>query len=554
MRRSLSFRIVITACFVLFGTLPVVLLAGPLLLRLFDASRESTVRELRMVSRGAADRMAHELGLFLSRVDTLARTSDMAFAARSLTFLLRADSLIEDFHAANPMVSEVWYFNRLQEVVSVAPLASELLPPLPFVREVVQDYVRREEQHIAVGLEFFECKLRRGEAGLCYFHPVSGVFKGLEGVLAIQIPFSRLAGLAEGGLPRSTTLALRSRKHGLLYGRPPDGTESLTFTSDVPLSGGPAFQVEVSEPMHVRMAPVWDLMWTSIAFVGAVLVGIALIGLLLARISLRPVVALEGVVRDYSLGRYDVPMPKVAFSEFRMVMATVADLGRQIQEHLRKAAWDAARESEIRKAQAESELQALKNQLKPHFLFNALNNIVSVIDFDPALAKAMTTRLAELYRLILVQSKEAYVPLATELAIVEHFLNLQKIRFGDRLRFDITCGIDATAVKVPGLLLQTLVENALKHGIEPCREGGVVSVVIRENPGRVPLAYCAEVINTGAPFVERSGGTGLENTRRRLNLVDGSAHGLTIGTSEQGTVVRFHFSGETSDGPSSHSR
>jgi LytS/YehU family sensor histidine kinase len=182
--------------------------------------------------------------------------------------------------------------------------------------------------------------------------------------------------------------------------------------------------------------------------------------------------------------------------------------------------------------------------MKPHFLFNALNNVLTMMSIDADRAQKLLLKLSDLYRLILLQTEKVVIPLADELAIVENFLELQSVRFQNRLRYSIAVEVDRLRVNIPGLVIQTLVENALKHGIEPSREGGSVEVRIGPAPEGAALPYLAEVVNTGRPFVKTTGeGKGLENTKRRLTLLDGDAHGFTIEATAQGTRVRFLFSG-----------
>jgi LytS/YehU family sensor histidine kinase len=141
-----------------------------------------------------------------------------------------------------------------------------------------------------------------------------------------------------------------------------------------------------------------------------------------------------------------------------------------------------------------------------------------------------------------VVSREPTARLRDELAVVENYLAIERIRFGDRLavRFDVEPGLDE--LHVPSLVLQTLAENAIKHGIAGARAGGEVHVTAR----RAPNGWLAlEVANTGAPFAPRPGhdGHGLANTMARLELMYGAASGFRVASGPEGTRVAFSVSG-----------
>jgi LytS/YehU family sensor histidine kinase len=164
----------------------------------------------------------------------------------------------------------------------------------------------------------------------------------------------------------------------------------------------------------------------------------------------------------------------------------------------------------------------------------------------------MITRLADLYRGILESSRAPTGPLMREVEIATNYLELERMRFGKRLAFTVSVDDAARAAYLPGLLLQTLAENAVKHGIGPAREGGTVAIdVTRRDDGWFELA----VANTGARLGDagtaaRPGtGTGVANTRRRLDLLYGARHGFALTSDAAGrTVARFAFSGEKIDG------
>jgi two-component system LytT family sensor kinase len=167
----------------------------------------------------------------------------------------------------------------------------------------------------------------------------------------------------------------------------------------------------------------------------------------------------------------------------------------------------------------EIELTNLRAQLNPHFMFNSMNSIRALIDENPTNAKTAVTKLATLLRSTLQMSKRNYISLKEEIDIVNDYLYLEKMRFEERLDFSFDIDPKMNEVKFPPLMLQTVVENAIKHGISKLTEGGKVTVSAhKENEN-----YIIRVINPGK--LEKTGqdnrGIGLLNTLKRLRLLYG---------------------------------
>lgn len=168
-----------------------------------------------------------------------------------------------------------------------------------------------------------------------------------------------------------------------------------------------------------------------------------------------------------------------------------------------------------------SELRALRAQLNPHFLFNALNTVRALIDEDPTRAQEAVTRLSTLLRYTLAASENARVPLERELEVVGDYLALESLRFEDRLRTTLDVPPECQGVQVPVMVLQTLVENAVKHGIARRIDGGVITVTARKTEGSLILC----VTNPSPRTAAKSDGTnvGVGNTTERLRLLYGDA-------------------------------
>jgi two-component system, LytTR family, sensor histidine kinase AlgZ len=182
-------------------------------------------------------------------------------------------------------------------------------------------------------------------------------------------------------------------------------------------------------------------------------------------------------------------------------------------------AFEASYEAERHSLEMESlariaELRALRAQIQPHFLFNCLNAISSLTTSDPARAREMSVRLADFLRKTLRLSPSVSIPMAEELSLVDDFLAIERVRFGNRLRIIKTIGPEALRCTIPPLILQPLVENAVKHGIAHLVEGGEIEIAVTRQGSRLMLV----VLNPCDPERPRTttSGMGLENVRTRL--------------------------------------
>ena len=181
--------------------------------------------------------------------------------------------------------------------------------------------------------------------------------------------------------------------------------------------------------------------------------------------------------------------------------------------------------AQLRTRLAEAQLQALQRQLHPHFLFNTLNTISALMHRDTEAADAMLERLSDLLRLTLDRVGTQQVSLKDELDFLRKYLEIERTRFGDRLQVQIDVEPDTLDAAVPSLLLQPLVENAIRHGIGPKIGGGRVDVSARHEGGEL----CLEVRDNGVgvPHDQMQAfhtGVGLTNTRSRLEHLYGDRH------------------------------
>src|SRR5437588_717289 len=192
-------------------------------------------------------------------------------------------------------------------------------------------------------------------------------------------------------------------------------------------------------------------------------------------------------------------------------------------------------EAEARRIAAEAQLAALENRVQPHFLFNTLNSIAALVHDDPARAERMTTQLASLLRSSLDQEGSPLVPLGEELHVVRNYLEIERVRFGDRLRYAIEVDQAWSASRVPRLAVQTLVENSVKYAVSPRREGGSITVHAAGRRNRVQIEVRDDGPGFGAAALEE--GHGLALLRARLAMLFGDDASLGIASAPGATSV-----------------
>ncbi len=180
---------------------------------------------------------------------------------------------------------------------------------------------------------------------------------------------------------------------------------------------------------------------------------------------------------------------------------------------------------ENEKKLTETHLKLLQAQIEPHFLFNTLSNILSLIDEAPEDAKIMLANFTQYLRASLKRTRQEETTLGDELALLRAYLDIQTIRMGDRLRYRIEVPQSLHTLSLPPLLLQPLVENAIKHGIAPDTQGGSIDIIATIQADRLNI-FC---IDTGKGLQQQSGsGMGLNNVRARLRAIYGNQAAMRI--------------------------
>ena len=221
---------------------------------------------------------------------------------------------------------------------------------------------------------------------------------------------------------------------------------------------------------------------------------------------------------DFSDNFVDILNFSFIFFVWSLIYFSYHNLINQRKAEIQKLKWEA----NIK----EIELNKLKSQLNPHFMFNSMNSIRALIDEDPAKAKEAVTQLSNILRNTLLIEKNNVIPFFDEIKLVSDYLGLEKIRFEERLRFKIDVGLEAADYFVPPLLIQTLVENGIKHGISKFTNGGEIKLFTQNFQDKLKIT----IQNTG--FYDRTKlsdtGYGIKGSQERLKYLFGIEASILI--------------------------
>jgi two-component system, LytTR family, sensor kinase len=218
-----------------------------------------------------------------------------------------------------------------------------------------------------------------------------------------------------------------------------------------------------------------------------------------------------------------------------VVLSQAFDYYRRFRERERRAAQLELEAAQLETQLTRAELDALKMQLHPHFLFNTLNTISVLMRDDIEAANRMLVRLSELLRAALKSEGAQEVPLRQELEFLRGYLEIEQTRFQDRLTVEFFIEPETLDAQVPNLILQPLVENAIRHGIAPRAEAGLIQIQARRENGFVEL----RISDNGAGISESKAeiaGIGLSNTRERLEKLYGQRHEFSVVSGADGGV------------------
>jgi signal transduction histidine kinase len=258
----------------------------------------------------------------------------------------------------------------------------------------------------------------------------------------------------------------------------------------------------------------------------------------IAYVALR---ALVGVVNGWAVGESatfgEIFRPLLVRTfPYNLLIYGVIVAGSHALDYYRRYHERTVQALELERHLTEARLQALLHQLKPHFLFNTLNGIASLMHSDVEAADRMLVRLGELLRITMSHTGAPQTVLRDEITFIERYLDIERIRFRDRLSVDISVDEDVAEAQVPSLILQPIVENAIKHGIEPhARAGHIALRAVRDGEALLlTVSDNGRGIPEGGP---KRQGIGLTNTRARLAELYGDRHRIELVNQDGGGLT-----------------
>jgi LytS/YehU family sensor histidine kinase len=279
----------------------------------------------------------------------------------------------------------------------------------------------------------------------------------------------------------------------------------------------------INVPLILRSTPGWK---RGLMLLPALPLSVAL-GIVLGHVLLgRPLALTQQVWQSLAIGMMFALIGSALF----LLAERIHRLDSEVRQRRLTEAEQARRETEAR-------LKLLQAQIEPHFLFNTLANVGSLIDSDPPRARQLLDRLNDWLRIALARTRNEQASLGDELALLENWLETLAVRFGSRLVWQIDVDAALRRLPFPPMLLQPLLENAVKHGIEPKLGGGRVRIVAWRDADRLHLEVNDDGGGLKAAASTPGQGTGLDNVRARLAALYGDAGRLTLATNAAGGVT-----------------
>jgi two-component system, LytTR family, sensor kinase len=239
--------------------------------------------------------------------------------------------------------------------------------------------------------------------------------------------------------------------------------------------------------------------------------------------------AFEKLMKDNVVPRPPMKQLQVYYFALISVIVTGFSIGlRVIEKHTESE----KRQKELEKEKLNSELAFLKNQVSPHFFFNTLNNIYSLIEINKTDAQDAVMKLSRLMRYLLYESEHSMTPLSHEVNFMKHYIDLMRLRISPKVELKIDLPENDNGLKVPPLLFIPFIENAFKHGIS-YREKSFIDIAMQTENNRI-LFVCRNSVTSGtvASPEENHSGIGLENVKKRLKLLFAGKHELKITKTE----------------------
>ncbi|MGA2168789.1 MAG: histidine kinase [Terracidiphilus sp.] len=261
-------------------------------------------------------------------------------------------------------------------------------------------------------------------------------------------------------------------------------------------------------------------------------------------------IAVMEMIRDWIAHLYAHPPRLFALLSSQLWIQALVWLSAPINVGIALKVWNTLRMEmkleEQKRLLLEARLDALQRQINPHFLFNTLNSIASLVRMNPEMARDMTVKLANILRALL-RDHDTYVPFSEELSFTDDYLDIEVVRFGaGKLRVKKEIDPRTLAVLVPSILLQPLIENSIKHGLEPRLNGGTVTLRSRLDGDRVLIEVADDGVGMGnkpASALRRAGaGIGMKNVQERLEVLYGNqARFEVVSNPGRGTLVSIEI-------------
>ncbi len=262
-----------------------------------------------------------------------------------------------------------------------------------------------------------------------------------------------------------------------------------------------------------KAKPVYQALLVGVALVVGTMIG-SYSGLVLSGLSSSELFEKHGFLQLLFLGVI-----------FGSIIAYFFSSREQIAESQARIQEEKIKRLTSEKKAAEANLKLLQAQIEPHFLFNTLSNVLSLLDTNPQKGKSMLVDFIQYLRASLSKMRDEQATLGQEMEMIRAYLSIFKVRMGDRLNYKINLPKQLEAISFPPMLIQPLVENAIKHGLEPRVEGGEIRINGIEKDGVLRL----EVVDTGSGFLEeRESGMGLSNIQERLQSMYGNSGRLIL--------------------------
>jgi len=212
------------------------------------------------------------------------------------------------------------------------------------------------------------------------------------------------------------------------------------------------------------------------------------------------------------------------------------ELRERLEAAVKKLAEKEVNEQRLLRLKTKAELEALRAKVNPHFLFNTLNSIASLIPVEPKKAEEMVQKLSSLFRYTLEASKHELMKLKEELEVSQEYLEIEKARLGKRLDYSIEMDESLADFLIPGFIIQPLVENSVKHGIAPLKSGGQINIQCTKNTNTCQIEISDNGI--GLPSNKNCNGFGLSGVKERLALYYGDKYRFEI-SNEAGVRIRM---------------